>query len=98
MINQLWLGRKIRHGERGPYLSGACGREQVVVELDQSILRALPEGELDAAISGAYSQIQAAARRKWNSGDARPRHHFHSDRLKHMVIALTDEDLGQAEV
>jgi hypothetical protein len=92
MSYQVWIAQRFLMNERGHYtVSGTCGPERLLVELDTSITA----GEADAEhqLPKIRSHIQTAARQKWDAGEAYPVYHHHSGRIKHQLIALTAEDL-----
>jgi len=93
MSKTLWISQRFLLNERGHYtVTGDCGMERILVELDPSIVpdqAAQPERSL----STMRARIQAAARQKWEAGEAQPVFFAHSGRMKHHLIALTAEDL-----
>ena len=93
MSKTLWISRRFLLNERGHYtVTGDCGTERIMVELDPSVVSdqaARPESSL----ATMRARIQAAARQKWEAGEASPVFFTHSGRMQHHLIALTAEDL-----
>jgi hypothetical protein len=89
---KLWIAQRFVLNERGHYeVAGDCGAERIMVEIEPSVVadQANPEKSL-AMLRG---KIQAAAREKWDAGEAHPVFFAHSGQKKHLAIALTAGDL-----
>ena len=93
MTKKLWIAQRFLMNERGHYtVSGDCGAERVMVEIDPSAVADQADGP-ERYLGRIRARIQSAARQKWEAGEASPVFHAHSGRLKHHVIELTGEDL-----
>jgi len=93
MSKDLWIAQRFLMNERGHYtVTGDCGAERIVVEIDPS---AVAEQEEDPArgLVRIRAKIQAAARQKWAAGEAQPVFNEHSGQIRHHIIALTAGDL-----
>jgi hypothetical protein len=85
---KLWIGQRFLLNERGHFtVSGNCGIDRIVVEIEASI--ADQEDNSERGLARLRSRIQAAAREKWVKGEACPVFYAHSGRLMHHAIALT---------
>jgi ribosomal protein L13 len=93
MSNRLWIAQRFLKNERGHYtVRGDCGTETIMVEIDPAVV-AGPDEQPERRLLKMRAQIQAAARHKWEAGEAYPVYHSHSGRMKHQAIALTAADL-----
>lgn len=93
MSKRFWIAQRFLKNERGHYtVTGNCGVDRIVVEIDPSVV-AGPGPAPERRLMKMRAQIQAAARHKWEAGEAYPVYHSHSGRMKHHAIALTAEDL-----
>jgi hypothetical protein len=93
MSKRLWIAQRFLQNERGHYtVTGDCGVDKIVVEIDPSVV-AGSDPTPERRLMKMRAQIQAAARLKWEAGEAYPVYHSHSGRMKHQAIALTAEDL-----
>jgi hypothetical protein len=93
MSKQLWISQRFVMNERGHYtVTGSSGTERIVVEIDPSIV-VEQEDDPERRLVKIRARIQAAARQKWEAGEAHPVFYSHSGRMKHHAIALTAEDL-----
>jgi hypothetical protein len=97
-IKQVWLKKEVTINRRGHFeYRGDDGTESVVVEVDQATTKGLQLESAKAAILAMHRQIQDAARRKHAAGESSRVHFHYSDRFKHNLIGLTDEDLERRE-
>ena len=89
----IWIGQRFLMNEFGHYtVTGDCGTERIMIEIDPLALA--DQGvSPERSLGNMRATIQAAARRKWEAGEASPVFYTHSGRLKHHAIALTTEDL-----
>jgi len=93
MSKRLWIAQRFLMNERGHYtVSGDCGSEKVLVEIDPSVVAGQHQ-DAERSLMNMRAKIQAAARNKWEAGEAYPVYHSHTGRMKHQAIALTAEDL-----
>ena len=93
MDKKLWIAQRFQLNERGHYtVSGDCGTERIMIEIEPSVV---PDQASDPerSLARIRATIQAAARQKWEAGEAYPVFHAHTGRMKHHAIALTAEDL-----
>lgn len=94
---RLCLKYQVAVNERGHLqVEGYCGGDRIVVELDASVAGDASEQDRIAVILRKHALIQGAARRKYAAGEARRVHYPYSDRYRHHLIALTDQDLIEA--
>ena len=93
MSKELWIAQRFIMNERGQYtVSGDCGAERIMVEIDPSVL-VEHGGDPARGLMKMRAKIQAAARQKWKAGEAHPVFFTHTGRMKHHAIALNAEDL-----
>jgi hypothetical protein len=93
MSKQLWISQRFVMNEQGHYaVSGNSGAERIVVEIDPSVV-VEQDDDPGRRLLKLRARIQAAARQKWEAGEAHPVFYTHSGRMKHHAIALTAEDL-----
>ena len=94
MSKRVWIAQRFLKNERGHYtVTGDCGTERISVEIDPAAVAG--QGmDAERRLMKMRAKIQAAARRKWEAGEAYPVYHSHSGRMKHQVMALTAEELA----
>jgi hypothetical protein len=90
---RLWLDREPTKNCRGHYeFAGDCGLDQIIVEIDPSIIRGLSDVESAQRLSTMHHQLQEAARRKYRDSEA---YEFYPEPNKRMLrIALASEDVA----
>jgi len=93
MNKTLWISQRFLLNERGHYtVTGECGAERIMVEIDPSVVPDQSDRP-EKSLATMRARIQAAARQKWEAGEASPVFFSHSGRMQHHLIALTAEDL-----
>jgi hypothetical protein len=93
MSKTLWIAQRFMLNERGHYtVAGHCGGERIMVEIDPSVVSE-QEGQPERQLVKIKAQIQAAARQKWEAGEAHSVINTYSGQIRHHVIALTAGDL-----
>lgn len=64
-----------------------------MIEIDPSVTSLLPGKNIERGLMNLRAQIQAAARRKWEAGEAYPQSMGKAGRMEPAAIPLTAEDL-----
>jgi hypothetical protein len=93
MSKTLWISQRFQRNERGHYtVTGDCGAERILVEIDPAVI---PDQAVrpEKGLATMRARIQAAARQKWEAGEASPVFFAHSGRMQHHLISLTADDL-----
>jgi hypothetical protein len=94
---QVWLKKEVTINHRDHFeFRGDDGAEFVVVEVDRAAAKRLPPESAKAAILAMHPRIHDATRRKHIAGESSHVYFPYSDRFRHNLIGLTEEDLVEA--
>lgn len=95
---RIWLDREIIGQPEGAmHFRGTRGDEAVVVAIDGSVFRDWPTTERHSRLLALHDRFELAAKRNFDAGQSGRVHKYHSPDFEHHLIAVTDQDLAEAE-
>lgn len=94
---RVWLRRELGKSDNGHYqFAGDGGGERIVVVIDPTIIARLgPNKEKD--LLALHRKIEKAATTKLKAQEAYPVHPYGRSDERHLLIALTDQDICLGE-